>query len=168
MCRSQIARQTGMSRIFLLSPAQTSGKRAAMALNRSAQFHLAKQLRSESGVAIGEAFSFFSSLYFRGKLLYARHFGRAPPRTEGCYVITSAAGLVSPDFPVTADVLGEYSQVPIDPSEARYREPLLRSAHELRSRLDGNCSLVLLGSIGHRQIRRYSRRMLWRTSIIPG
>jgi len=141
------AAQFEMSRIFLLSPAKTSGKRAAMALSQSAQFHLAKQLRSETGVAIGEAFSFFSSLYFRGKLLYARHFGRASSQTESCYVITSAAGLISPDFPVTADVLGNYSQIPIDPSEPRYREPLLRSAHELNSKLERSSSVVLLGSI---------------------
>ena len=60
-------------RIFLLSPASATGKRAAQLLNPNAAFDLAVRLRTD-GVTLGEAFAFLSGLYFRGKLSYARAF----------------------------------------------------------------------------------------------
>jgi hypothetical protein len=63
-----------MDRIFLLSPARTDGKRASMAMNPTAKFELARQLRSDVGASIGDVFSFLSGLYFRGKL--ANHIER--------------------------------------------------------------------------------------------
>lgn len=57
-----------MERIFLLSPAYAGGKRAALVLNRRAEFNLASRLRSNEGVLLSELFSFFSRLYFRGKV----------------------------------------------------------------------------------------------------
>ena len=65
-------------RIFLLSPAHCGGKRAELLLNDRASFSLAVRLRSEAGATLGEAFSFLSGLYFRGKLAYADHFARPP------------------------------------------------------------------------------------------
>src|SRR5687768_13679254 len=65
-------------RIFLLSPANCSGPRAKIVLSDRATFDLAVRLRSEQGVAIGEAFAFISGLYFKGKLTYALAFARPP------------------------------------------------------------------------------------------
>src|SRR5262249_6229105 len=61
-------------RVFLLSPASSSGERARLLRNQEARFELAHRLRQPGGVEIGEVFSFLSGLYFRGKLGYARAF----------------------------------------------------------------------------------------------
>ena len=71
-----------MDRIFILSPARTNGKRASMVMNPAAHFELAERVRRDPGAPIGEVFSFLSGLYFRGKLTYARHFGRASEPLE--------------------------------------------------------------------------------------
>src|SRR5260370_40430051 len=57
-------------RVFLLSPANAGGKRAQLLLREAATFELAERLR-ERGLPLGEAFSFISALYFRGKRAYA-------------------------------------------------------------------------------------------------
>ena len=82
------------SRIFLLSPAHCGGKRAAILLNERAEFPLAQRLRSAPGVTLGEAFSFLSGLYFRGKLAYAHRFAHAPAGEPGVQVITTDRGLL--------------------------------------------------------------------------
>ncbi len=89
-----------MSRVFLLSPAHCGGKRAALLLNERATFDLAARLRSPGGVTLGEAFSFVSGLYFRGKLAYAVRFARAPAGVAGAQVITTNRGLLLPETPV--------------------------------------------------------------------
>src|SRR5688572_11999482 len=75
-----------MDRVFILSPAKTTGKRAQMLLSERSTFELAQRLRSERGVTLGEAFSFMSGLYFRGKLAYAKRFASSTPGVDGCYV----------------------------------------------------------------------------------
>ena len=70
-------------RIFLLSPAHCGGKRAGLIFNEAACFALAQRLRQPQGVPIGEAFSFLSGLYFRGKLAYSRAFANPSPGTDG-------------------------------------------------------------------------------------
>jgi hypothetical protein len=136
-----------MHRIFILSPAKTSGKRASLVLNPRAEFALAARLRTGAGAPIGEVFSFLSGLYFRGKLAYARRFARPPARLEGGYVITSDAGLVSVDSAVTARLLDDFSRVPIDPADARYTEPLRRTTETVRTLIRRDTEVVLLGSI---------------------
>jgi hypothetical protein len=136
-----------MHRIFILSPAKTSGKRASMVLNPRAEFALAARLRTDAGAPIGEVFSFVSGLYFRGKLAYARRFGRPPAQLECGYVISSDAGLMSLDSAITARRLDDFSQIPIDPADARYAEPLRRTAEAVRSLLRPATEVVLLGSI---------------------
>ncbi|MCR4338633.1 MAG: hypothetical protein NUW01_01975 [Gemmatimonadaceae bacterium] len=79
-----------MSSVFLLSPASTAGKRAAILMNPGAEFELAKRLRNDE-LTIGEVFSFLSGLYFRGKLAYARKFSATP---ESIFVVTSNRGLM--------------------------------------------------------------------------
>src|SRR5437763_988629 len=65
-------------RVFLLSPANLGGRRAAQALSPRATFALAAALRSAEGAPLGDLFTFVSGLYFRGKLTYARRFARPP------------------------------------------------------------------------------------------
>jgi hypothetical protein len=136
-----------MHRVFILSPAKTTGKRAQFLLNEGASFDLAQQLRNEQGVPIGEIFSFLSGLYFRGKLAYARRFAKPPKSAGGCFVITSDAGLMACDRRIGLERLQQFAATPIEPTEPRYRGPLEASIHELAARLPGRCEIVLLGSI---------------------
>jgi hypothetical protein len=57
-----------VERIFILSPAQTTGKRAAMLMRPEAHFDLAKRVRSVDGAPLGEVFSFLSGLYLGERL----------------------------------------------------------------------------------------------------
>ena len=132
---------TAPSRLFLLSPAATSGVRAAMLLRADARFDLAVRLR-ERGAPLGEVFAFLSGLYFRGKLAYARRF--AP---EASFVITSCAGLLAPEQVVRHGDLRRFARVPIAADEPRYRRPLARDARRLRESIAGDAPVVLLGSI---------------------
>src|SRR5437763_12481208 len=93
--------RTEYHRVFLLSPANSSGERMQMLLRPAAQFDLARRLRAGEAT-LGEAFEFTSGLYFRGKLLYARTFARAPEGVPGVLVIAPGAGLVPDAAPVDA------------------------------------------------------------------
>jgi hypothetical protein len=134
-------------RIFLLSPASSHGERAQLVLRPEAEFPLARALRTPEGAPLGEVFTFLSGLYFRGKLGYARAFARPPAGVPGVVVITTSEGLVSPESPVTLDRLRRWAAVPIDASEARYRQPLLRDAELIDAAAGPECEVVLLGSI---------------------
>ncbi len=136
-----------MNRVFLLSPARCDGKRAQVLLNPNASFALAERLRSPEGAPIGEVFSFLSGLYFRGKLAYARRFGRLPRGAEASFVITTDRGLVSPEKPVTRADLIAFSCVDIANGDVRYRLPLQRDVEALASRVGTRTQIVLLGSI---------------------
>lgn len=138
--------RTVSHRIFLLSPANTSGPRAKAMLEQSMRSELAVRIRRE-GAPLGEIFSFISGLYFRGKLAYARAFAAPPDRVPGISVITASGGLVSPDRIFDIEGLREISSAGIDPCDARYRMPLLRDAEGIYARLSSNCEVVLLGSI---------------------
>lgn len=141
-----------MSRIFILSPANLSGRRGAMVLSPRAAFDLAVRLRGDAGVPVGEVFSFISGLYFRGKLAYAQAFA-SPPDGEGglaargALVITPTAGLRDVMTPVTASALQAFAGVDIAADDPRYRRPLEQSARALCDEIDGDCEVVLLGSI---------------------
>jgi hypothetical protein len=130
-----------MSRkLFLLSPASTSGRRAQLLFNERAQFPLAQALHSGAGASLGEVFSFLSGLYFRGKLGYARTFAF---NAEDIRIITPDRGLLHPDTTITLDDLRAFSTSPIDVSNARYADPLMRDALALSK---ADCA-ILLGSI---------------------
>src|SRR5687767_8375017 len=135
-----------MSSVFLLSPANTAGKRAQILMNPGAEFELARRLRNDE-LTLGETFSFLSGLYFRGKLAYARKFG-AP---DNIFVITSNRGLVSPDTVIDLDELREFATVPIDLEEPRYVRPMMHSAREVAATIDKTSLVVLLGSIATRK-----------------
>ncbi len=133
-------------RIFLLSPANASGIRAELILRQEASFPLALQLR-DGLLTLGEAFSFISGLYFRGKLAYARAFAQPPPDAAGALVITACGGLLPPDTLLTRDALCAISSAPVAASESRYRIPLERDASQLAEQIGSRCEVVLLGSI---------------------
>ena len=107
---------------------------------------LASRLHSE-GATLGEIFTFISGLYFRGKLTYARAFAMPPARVPGVLVITASGGLVSPDKIFNVEQLREISSTAIDPADVRYRGPLLRDAQRIRKQMNGDCDVILLGSI---------------------
>jgi hypothetical protein len=134
------------SRLFLLSPANTSAVRGQLLLNRNSEFELARRVRGQ-GAPLGELFSFISSLYFRGKLAYARTFSISPTGLPGILVMTTSRGLLPPETVITIEDLMEMSQVPIDASDSRYRDPLCRDARALARALPADSEVVLLGSI---------------------
>jgi hypothetical protein len=134
-----------MARIFLLSPASCSGRRAQVLLRQAASFDLAHRLRAQ-GAELSEAFTFLSGLYFRGKAAYTRAFADPPAGVAGALVITPSRGLVPADITVTVDDLCEFADVPIDLREARYRAPLEASARALVART-ADADVVLLGSV---------------------
>jgi len=134
------------NRVFLLSPANAAGKRAQLLLREGAMFGLARRLQN-GGLPLGEAFSFISGLYFRGKLAYASAFATPPDGAPGVLVITACGGLMSPDALVTQSDLCNISAAPVDASEPRYRIPLERDARRLCKLLGNNCEVVLLGSV---------------------
>ena len=134
-----------MTRTFLLSPAYAGGRRAQMLLSERAGFELARRLRNGETVSLGEAFTFLSGLYFRGKLAYANEF--ALPDLSRVLVITPTRGLVPAATCVTLADLREFAEVDIDETEARYRKPLERDLRRLVRRLTPQCQVVLLGSV---------------------
>jgi hypothetical protein len=136
-----------MARVFLLSPAYAGGQRARMLLSDRAQFDLAQRLRNAERVTLGEAFTFLSGLYFRGKLAYANVFARPTRGWSGALVITPTRGLVGAATPITLDDLREFAEVDIDEADPRYRLPLERDARKLAKAIKDNGDVVLLGSV---------------------
>lgn len=136
-------------RVFLLSPANCAGRRAARLLAEGSELPLALRLRSPEGASLGEAFSFMSGLYFRGKLAYAARFASPPPARAplGVLVITPRSGLRAPGERVTVAELRGFAAGDVDPSNGAYRAPLERSAAALCDAVGGDCEIVLLGSI---------------------
>ncbi len=132
-------------RVFVLSPAHGAGKRAELLLSDRARFPLATRLRAGEPVALGEAFSFLSGLYFRGKLTYARAFARPPAGESGVQVITANRGLLPPETGIGADDLRGFGTVDIRPDDPRYRVPLERDLARLAAH--GDLEIVLLGSV---------------------
>src|SRR5207244_9940285 len=138
--------RTEYHRVFLLSPANASGERMRMLLRPAAQFDLAQRLRA-GAATLGEAFEFTSGLYFRGKLLYARIFARAPQGVPGVLVVAPGAGLVPAEAPVDAAQLVRLGKVPIDAADRRFRVPLEDGARLVLRALPPEAEIVLLGSI---------------------
>lgn len=127
-------------RVFLLSPANCGGERAALLFSPRASFDLARRLRTVEGVTLGEVFTFLSGLYFRGKLAYAQRFG-AP------LVITANAGLRPADTLVTLAGLRAAARVDIHAGNPRYRRPLLATARLVAETAGPDTPVTLLGSI---------------------
>lgn len=133
-----------MTRVFLLSPAHSGGKRAAMLIRPGASFELARQVQT-GAATLGDVFTFCSGLYFRGKLTYARHFAAPPPGLPGVLVITPSRGLLSPDTMIGPAELAEFAAVAVDSRESRFTAPLQRSGKQLAA--TDALEAVLLGSV---------------------
>src|SRR5687767_13593321 len=129
-------------RTFLLSPASLSGIRGRAVLEERSSAPFLPALSGE-GTPLGEVYAFISSLYFRGKLAYARRFAAA----ERVLVITPTRGLMSPDALVTLADLREFAGGSIDHDDAGYRHALRASGAALAARLPTGAEVVLLGSI---------------------
>jgi len=92
-------------------------------------------------------FQFASGLYFRGKLAYARAFGRGPRGGSGALAIVPGRGIMDVEQTITADELRAIAEVPVDVRDRRYREPLERDVRLLARQLGQLGEAVLLGSI---------------------
>jgi hypothetical protein len=134
-------------RVFLLSPARCDGERAKLLIDPDGRSSLAMQLREPEGAPLGEVFSFLSSLYFRGKLTYARAFADPPEGAPSGLVITADRGLVLPETLVRREDLVAFSSVDIAGGDERYLAPLRRDAASLARAIDASTLVVLLGSI---------------------
>jgi hypothetical protein len=133
-------------RIFLLSPANCTGKRAGWLLRRDGGSPLAQRLRAD-GATIGEIFTFMSGLYFRGKMAYARAFADPTAGYSGIQVIVPGLGLRPPDVKIDLRGLRAIAKVRVDLDDRRYLVPLRRDAALLAAHTDSEDAVVLLGSL---------------------
>ncbi len=111
---------------------------------------VAARLR-DGGAPLGEVFAHVSTLYFRGKLAYARRFAAPPADAAGVLVITPGVGLASADTAVTLGDLAAIAEVPVDARDARFRTPLERDATALGRSMGARDAIVLLGSLAPRR-----------------
>ena len=133
------------TRIFLLSPANTSGIKGQRLLNPNGQSELAARLR-ELGAPLGEVYRYISSLYFRGKLDYAQKFQNPPQGIAGIQIITGA-GLMLPETLVTLNDLRRISETEIHAKNSKYRLPLDSDLRSLRDAVGSETEIILLGSV---------------------
>ena len=134
------------AQMFLLSPAYCGGRRAKILLNPASRAEIVARLHGGT-LTLGEAFSFMSGLYFRGKLTYATHFGRGTSGVPPVLVITPTRGLQSPDLIVSVDLIREFAAIDISAEDARYHVPLERDVSALAARLPPASRAILLGSV---------------------
>src|SRR5206468_3949512 len=99
------------------------------------------------GVELGEAFAFLSGLYFRGKLAYARAFGRRSGDAAPALVITTDRGLAEPHRRIRRSDLLDFAAVDLSAGDERYRGPFARDVEALAVSLADSAHVVLLGSI---------------------
>jgi len=128
-----------MATVFLLSPAHSGGRRAAILLNTKSDAVSAREFRS-GAMSLGRAFAFMSGLYFRGKLAYAERFGDP-------LIITPTRGLQPPSLPFNLRLLKEFSVGDVSVDNAEYRRALEKDARALAKRIGSSGQVVLLGSV---------------------
>ncbi|HKU42511.1 MAG TPA: hypothetical protein VJR89_30345 [Polyangiales bacterium] len=133
--------------VFLLSPARCGSVRALQLTAASTGSAIGKQLQSSEGAPLGEVFAHLSSLYFRGKLLYARQFAHRPDGGPGVFVITPGKGLCQESERITAEDLLGYASVEVHHENEAFTGPLLRDAQQLAAAAGAGTRVVLLGSI---------------------
>ena len=107
-----------------------------------AETDLARRLRAGT-LELGTAFAFFSGLYFRGKLGYARHFAG----DEMTFIITPTRGLMATTDLVDPDLIREFASLDVAEGDHRYRKPLERDVRALAKRISKRAQVVLLGSV---------------------
>ncbi|MGD9905441.1 MAG: hypothetical protein AB7U83_18385 [Vicinamibacterales bacterium] len=135
-----------LTHVLLLSPAHSGGRRAQALLRPDAGSEAAARLR-RGELTLGEAFALMSSLYFRGKLAYARSVVERRGEAATALVITPTRGLLSPNAIASAALLEEFAATDIAADDRRYRAPLERDLAALTRRLAADAVAVLLGSI---------------------
>lgn len=156
----------GKKRIFLLSPANLSGRRAQILLREPASFDLATRVRA-TGAPLGDVFSFVSGLYFRGKLAYANAFAEQDKARDSIFVITATRGLIAPHVPVDYASLLDMAGVRINCAESRYTHPLERDLAQLATRLGDFTEIVLLGSIATPKYLEPLSRVFRERLVVP-
>jgi hypothetical protein len=114
-----------------------------MLANPAAAFPAAEAFRA-GALSLADGFTFLSGLYFRGKLAYARAFGRG---ATPLLVMTPTRGLVAPDTPLSRAWFDEFAGVDLGTGDARFRAPLARDAAALASALPRDGRVILLGSV---------------------
>lgn len=136
-------------KIFLLSPASLTGERARQLLSPDARFDTARRYRSPEGVPIEEAFAFLSSLYFRGKIAYGKHFAEPPEQlpSAGVLIIAPGFGLVPAGWTLNRERMETLRRTPIDLKNQAYAGPMREHAEVLREAMPEGTRAVLLGSI---------------------
>jgi hypothetical protein len=152
--------------VFLLSPASLSGVRGSRLLAGVGGASVVERLVRGEGVSIAEVYTAISSLYFRGKLVYSRRYGRLP-HSLGIRVITSDRGLYAADDLVDLDDLRRMASAAIDERDPTYRRCLTDSARELARQLTDECIVVLLGSVATRKYLDPLRESLGERLRIP-
>lgn len=155
-------------RVFLLSPANCSGKRAGYLLSGKSSTPLAERLRSSGGASIGEVFTFMSALYFRGKLAYASAFAQPPAGWDGVQVIVPGRGLRPASEHIDVEELRKIAGVEVDLDDQRYTRPLRRDAARLADELQPDEKVVLLGSIATKKYLEPLRDVLGTRLHYPG
>ncbi len=152
--------------VYLLSPANASGERAKLLFRPEAKFELAQRLRA-TGISIGEAFSFMSSLYFRGKLAYTSVFAKSMNGVPGTLVITASGGLIRPETVVHLEELAELSSEKITAKNPKYRDPLERDLRVLSDAIEQDGRVVLLGSIATKKYVPLLMETLGQRLVVP-
>jgi hypothetical protein len=152
--------------IFLLSPADASGRRGQMLLNPKSQFELAQRLRT-SGITLGEAYSFMSSLYFRGKLSYAATFANQTHDQPSIQIITPTRGLLSPHTTLNLSDLSDLGLERILEKNPRYRDPLERDLRKLSESLGTEGKVIFLGSLGTKRYIPLLKEILGNRILVP-
>ena len=155
------------STVFLLSPANLSGKRGQMVLDPKSDFELARQLSSSAGAPLAAVFSFVSGLYFRGKVMYAERFGSAPEGLPSALVISAGGGLCRLDEPVTPARLRQWASVAVDDRNPHFTAPLQRHAAALFDERDAATRFVLLGSVASAKYSLPLREIFGQRLLFP-
>ena len=150
MATATVSRTVSEQTIFLLSPAKLNGKRGQMLLDPDARFALAKALHSSEGAALGDVYSFVSSLYFRGKAAYAAKFASIVG-SPGAWIITPGGGLCQLAERVTATRLAGWQRVLVGAHNPHFTAPLARHVSELLDRVGTEARFVLLGSVASKK-----------------
>ena len=133
--------------VFIISPANLGGDRARLLFRDGAASELARRVRSPGGAPLSDVFSFISSLYFRGKVTYARAFGRPPAGLDGALVITPGEGLVPAHEPLTLERMSTWAGVDVDDRNDAFTAPLVSAVEALERAHGATTRFVLLGSV---------------------
>lgn len=126
---------------------------------------LAVRLRSPDGVPLGELFAYFSGLYFRGKVTYARRFACVP--NGGVLVITPGQGLLPEETATSLEMLEAFGRVEIRADNPDYCDPLETSARRLAAAFDDPTLFVLLGSVASDKYVEILGRVLGQRLVFP-